>query len=188
VLSRRGMKYEDITFENIMAPPALATALAEGKVDAVVSWEPFNTMALERAKDSYVVLRGGGHLSYIMVATVHDPLLRDNPALVQSLVNGLAAASHYTRQHRAEAVDIFAKWVPNMDIEVARKAIGHIKFDPRVSGASLKAFENAQDDLLRLTLKPGTRPIRIADIVLASYTQAAQKAYPEYFADLPPLK
>jgi sulfonate transport system substrate-binding protein len=188
VLSRRGMKYEDVRIENIMAPPAIATALAQGKVDAVVSWEPFNTLALESAKDSYVVLRGGGHLSYIMVATVHDPMLRNDPKTVQNFVNGLAAASHYTRMHRQEAVDIFAKWVPNVDRNVAQKAVQHIKYDPRVSSASLKAFENAQGELLNLTLKPGTKPLRITDVVLASYTQAAEKAYPEYFADLAPLK
>jgi NitT/TauT family transport system substrate-binding protein/sulfonate transport system substrate-binding protein len=188
VLSRRGMKYEDVRIENIMAPPAIATALAQGKVDAVVSWEPFNTMALENARDSYVVLRGGGHLSYIMVATVHDPMLRNDPKTVQNFVNGLAAASHYTRMNRQEAVEIFAKWVPNVDRNVARKAVQHIKYDPRVSSASLKAFENAQGDLLKLTLKPGTKPLRITDVVLASYTQAAERAHPEYFADLAPLR
>jgi ABC-type nitrate/sulfonate/bicarbonate transport system substrate-binding protein len=188
VLNRRGMKYEEINIESIMAPPALAGALAQGKVDAIVSWEPFNTIALEGAAGSYVVLRGGGHLSYIMLATVHDPTLRDNPKAVQSFVNGLAAASHYTRQNRSEAVEIFAKWVPNVDLNVARKAVQHIKYDPRVSKASLKAFENAQDDLLKLTLKPGTKPLKVVDVVLSSYTEAAQKAHPEYFADLPPLK
>jgi ABC-type nitrate/sulfonate/bicarbonate transport system substrate-binding protein len=115
-------------------------------------------------------------------------MLKDNPKAVQSFVNGLAAASYYTRQHRDEAVEIFAKWVPNVDLNIARKAIQHIKYDPRVSRASLQAFENAQNELLRLTLKPGTQPLKISDIVLASYTQAAQKAHPEYFADLPPLK
>lgn len=188
VLNRRGIKYEEVNIENIMAPPAIATALAEGKVDAVVSWEPFNTLALERATESYVVLRGGGYLSYIMVATVHDPMLRENPKAVQSFVNGLAAASHYTRQNRAEAVEIFAKWVPNIDLDVARKAVQHIKYDPRVSRASLKAFENAQDELLRLTLKEGSKPLKITDVVVASFTEAAQKAHPEYFADLPPLR
>ena len=188
VLNRRGMKYEDFSIESIMSPPALAGALGKGTVDAIVSWEPFNTMALEAAPGSHVVLRGGGHLSYIMVATVHDPMLRDNPKTVQSFVNGLAAASHYTRQHRDEAVEIFKKWVPNIEISVARKAVQHIKYDPRVSKASLQAFANAQDELLKLTLKPGTKPIKITDIVLASYTEAAQKAHPEYFADLAPLK
>ncbi len=149
VLARRGMKYEDVTIENIMAPPALGPALAEGRVDAVVSWEPYNVMAMSRAPDSYEVLRGGGHLSYMMIATVHDPMLQDNPGLIQSFVNGLAAASHYTRQHRAEAVEIFAKWVPGVNLEVARKAIQHISFDPRMSRESLRAFENAQNDLLR---------------------------------------
>jgi ABC-type nitrate/sulfonate/bicarbonate transport system substrate-binding protein len=36
VLARRGIKYEDLAIENIMAPPALTPALKDGKVDAVV--------------------------------------------------------------------------------------------------------------------------------------------------------
>jgi len=186
VLSRRGMKYEDVIIENIMSPPALAAALTQGKVDAIVSWEPFNTMALSRAPESYVVLRGGGHLSYIMVATVHEPLLRENPRLIQSFANGLAAASHYTRQNRAEAVEIFAKWVPNVDLDTARKAIQHIRYDPRISRASLLAFENAQEELMRLTLKDAKR-LAIPEVVLASFMEGAQKAHPEYFGDLPSL-
>ncbi len=186
VLARRGMNYADISIENIMAPPALGPALAEGKVDAVVSWEPFNVMAMARAPDSYEVLRGGGHLSYMMIATVHDPLVTENPKLIQAFVNGLAAASHYTRQNRSEAVEIFAKWVPNVNLEVARKAIQHIRYDPRMSRESLRAFENAQNDLLKLTIK-NAQPLKITDVVLTSYTAAAQKAYPEYFSDLPAL-
>jgi ABC-type nitrate/sulfonate/bicarbonate transport system substrate-binding protein len=186
VTSRRKLNYGEMKIESIMAPPALVAAFAEGKVDAMVSWEPFNTMGLMRAADSYEVLRGGGHLSYMMVATVHDPMLKDNPRLIQSFVNGLAAASHYTRQNRDEAVAIFAKWVPNVNVDVARKAIQHIRYDPRVSKASLQAFENAQNDLLKLTLKDA-KPLRIEDVVLASYTEAAQKAHPGYFKDLPPL-
>ena len=186
VLARRKMNYADINIENIMAPPALGTALAAGKVDAIVSWEPFNVMAMSRAPESYEVLRGGGHLSYMMIATVHDPLVQQDPRLIQAFVNGLAAASHYTRQNRGEAVEIFAKWVPNVNLDVARKAIQHINYDPRMSRESLRAFENAQNDLLKLTIKDA-KPIRITDIVLTSYTEAAQKAHPEYFSDLPAL-
>jgi NitT/TauT family transport system substrate-binding protein/sulfonate transport system substrate-binding protein len=187
VLNRRGMKYEDVTIENIMSPPALAPALAQGKVDAVVSWEPFNTLALEKAPESYVVLRGGGHLSYIMLASTHEPLLRQRPRVVQSFVTGLVAASHATRQNRAEAVEIFAKWVPNVDRSVATKAVQHIRYDPRISKASLRAFENAQEDILKLTLKDAPKRLAIPEVVLASFVEAAQKAHPEYFADLPPL-
>ena len=186
VLARRGMKYEDVAIENITAPPALGPALAAGKVDAVVSWEPYNVMALSKAPESYEVQRGGGHLSYIMIVTVHDPMLKDKPKLIQQFVNGLAAASHYTRQHRAEAVEIFAKWVPGVDLEVARKAIQYLSYDPRISRESLRAFENAQNDLLKLTIKDA-KPLKITDLVLTRFARAAQKAHPEYFADLPPL-
>ncbi len=186
VLARRGMNYGEMNIQNIMAPPALVGAFAAGNVDAMVSWEPFNMMAMSRAPESYEVLRGGGHLSYMMIATVHDPLVQQNPQLIQAFVNGLAAASHYTRQNRDEAVEIFAKWVPDVNLDVARKAIQHIHFDPRMSRESLRAFENAQNDLLKLTIK-GAKPIRITDIVLTSYTEAAQKAHPEYFSDLPAL-
>jgi sulfonate transport system substrate-binding protein len=186
VLARRGMNYGEMNIQNIMAPPALVGAFAAGKIDAMVSWEPFNVMAMSRAPESYEVLRGGGHLSYMMIATVHDPLVQQDPRLIQAFVNGLAAASHYTRQHRGEAVEIFSKWVPNVNLDVARRAIQHIQFDPRMSRESLRAFENAQNDLLKLTIK-GAKPIRITDIVLTSYTEAAQRAHPEYFADLPAL-
>lgn len=97
----------------------------------------------------------------------YEVLVQQNPKLIQAFVNGLAAASHYTRQNRSEAVQ-------------------HSHFDPRISRESLRAFENAQNDLLKLTIK-GAKPIRIPDIVLTSYTEAAQKAHPEYFSDLPAL-
>ena len=187
VLARRGLNYGEMKIQNIMAPPALVKAFAAGKIDAMVSWEPFNTMGLLGAPESYEVLRGGGHLSYMMIATVHDPMVHDNPKLIQAFVNGLAAASYYTRQNRNEAVEIFAKWVPGVNLDVARKAISHINYDPRISRQSLQAFENAQNELLQLTIK-GAKPIPINSIVLTSYTEAAQRAYPEYFADLPALK
>ena len=76
--------------------------------------------------------------------------------------------------------------MPNVNLDVARKAIQHINYDPRMSRESLRAFENAQNDLLKLTIKDA-KPIRITDIVLTSYTEAAQRTHPEYFADLPAL-
>jgi len=186
VLARRGIQYGEMNIQNIMAPPALVGAFAAGKIDAMVSWEPFNTMGLMGAAESYEVLRGGGHLSYMMIATVHDPMVQENPRLIQAFVNGLAAASHYTRQNRGEAVAIFAKWVPNVNLDVARKAIQHISYDTRISRQSLQAFENAQNELLQHTIK-GAKPKRITDIVLTSYTEAAQRAHPQYFSDLPAL-
>src|SRR5947207_13903048 len=174
VLARRGMKYEDVTVVNIMAPPALAPALKEGKVDAIVSWEPFNSVVLDQVPDSYTVIRGGGHLSYIMVATAHEPTLQSSPEVIHNFVAGLAEASQYTRQHRDEAVAIFAKWVPGLDIAVGKKAILHISYDPRVSPAVMQAFEAAEDDVLKNTLKGAAR-LSIGDQFATSYLADLEK-------------
>jgi ABC-type nitrate/sulfonate/bicarbonate transport system substrate-binding protein len=96
VLAKRGMKYDDVTIVNIMAPPALAPALKEGKVDAVVSWEPFNTVVLDQVPESYTVIRGGGYLSYIMVATAHEPTLQSSPEVIRNFVAGLARPSRFS--------------------------------------------------------------------------------------------
>jgi len=186
VLTKRGMKYDDVAIVNIMAPPALAPALKEGKVDAVVSWEPFNTMVLDQVPESYTVIRGGGYLSYIMVATAHEPTLQSSPEVIRNFVAGLAEASQYTRQHRDEAVAIFVKWVPGLDPAVGRKAIQHISYDPRVSRPVMQAFETAEDDVLKNTVKGGSR-LSIPDQFAPSYLAEVEKAYPEYFSDLPAL-
>jgi len=186
VLARRGMKYDDVTIENIMAPPALAPALKDGKVDAVVSWEPYNTAVLEQVPDSYVVLRGGGHLSYVMIATAHEPTIRSNPQLIRAFVTGLAAASQYTSKNRDEAVEIFARMVPNTDLAVAKKAVQHISYDPRLSAAVMKAFETAEDDVLKNTLTGAAR-LDVPEQFAPAFLTEAQKTHPQYFDDLPRL-
>ena len=134
-----------------------------------------------------MVVRGGGHLSYIMVATTHEPTLKTSPDTVRKFVAGLAAASQYTRQNRAEAVEIFAKWVPGLDPAVGKKAIQHISYDPRVSAPVIQAFEAAEDDVLKNTLKGASR-LNIPDQFASSFMAEVQKSNPEYFSDLPPLK
>jgi len=143
VLRRAKMKYEELTIENIWSQFGLAPALAEGKVDAVVSWEPYVTQVLTQVPDSYPVIRGGHHMSYVMVATAHGPTVEAKPQLAKAIAAGLAQSSHFTRNNRDEAVEIFAKWVPGTDVAIGKKAVRHISFDPRLSSNVLRAFENA---------------------------------------------
>ena len=94
VLRRNKMKYEDLTIENIWSQFGLAPALAEGKVDAIVSWEPYVTQVLTQVPDSYEVIRGGQHMSYVMVATAHGPTVEEQAGAGQ--------------EHRRRAGAVFA--------------------------------------------------------------------------------
>jgi ABC-type nitrate/sulfonate/bicarbonate transport system substrate-binding protein len=187
VLRRAKMRYEDLTIENIWSQFELAPALKEGKVDAVVTWEPYVTAILDQVPGSVLVIRGGGHMSYVMMAAAPVPTIQNSPELVRSIVAGLAGASHFTRNNRNEAVEIFAKWVPNTDVEVARKAIQHISFDPRLSPAVMRAFEAAEDEVLINTL-PGAPRLVVPDQFSPAFLTEVEKAHPEYFKDLPALK
>jgi NitT/TauT family transport system substrate-binding protein len=186
VLRRAKMKYEELTIENIWSQFGLAPALAEGKVDAVVSWEPYVTQVLTQVPDSYLVIRGGQHMSYVMVATAHGPTVESKPSVVKSIAAGLAAASHFTRNNRDEAVEIFAKWVPGTDVAIGKKAIKHISFDPRLSPNVMRAFENAEDEVLMNTLKGAPR-LDVPSLFRPQFMTEVQKEHPEYFADLPKL-
>ena len=120
VLRRNNLKYEDLTIENIWSQFGLAPALAEGKVDAVVSWEPYVTQVLTQVPDSFPVIRAGQYMSYVMVATAHGPTVEAKPALVKAIAAGLAQSSHYTRNNRDEAVEIFARAVPKTDVAIGK--------------------------------------------------------------------
>ncbi len=109
VLRRAGVKYDDITIENIWSQFGLAPALKEGKVDAIVTWEPFVTQTLTQVPDTYEVIRGGQHMSYVMVAVAHGPTVESKPAVIKSIAAGLAQSSYFTRKNPDEAVEIFAK-------------------------------------------------------------------------------
>ena len=152
-----------------------------------MTWEPYVTQALTQVPDSYEVIRGGQHMSYVMVAVAHGPTVESKPAVIKSIAAGLAQSSHFTRNNRDEAVEIFAKWVPGTDVAIGKKAIKHISFDPRMSPNVLRAFENAEDEVLTNTLKGAPR-LDVPSLFRPEFMQQVEKEHPEYFADLPKLK
>jgi ABC-type nitrate/sulfonate/bicarbonate transport system substrate-binding protein len=186
VLRRNNMKYDDVTIENIWSQFGLAPALAEGKVDAIVSWEPYVTQVLTQVPESYPVIRAGQYMSYVMVVTAHTPTVENKPQLVKAIAAGLAQSSHYTRNHREEAVEIFARMVPGTDVAIGKKAVHHISFDPRMSPAVLRAFENAENEVLMNTLKGAPR-LDVPSLFRPEFMAEVEKEHPEYFADLPKL-
>ena len=97
-------------------------------------------------------------MSYVMVAVAHGPTIETKPGGDQEHRRrpGAVLALHASRI-RDEAVEIFAKMVPGTDVAIGKQAIQHISFDPRMSPAVLRAFENAEDEVLMNTLKGAPR-------------------------------
>ena len=77
-----------IYLADLFSPGGLAPALKEGKVDAIVTWEPFVTQTLTQVPDTYEVIRGGQHMSYVMVAVAHGPTVETQPGVIKSIAAG----------------------------------------------------------------------------------------------------
>ena len=188
VLDRNGIKESEVEIVNIPSNPALVPNFADAKVDAVVSLEPWNTLILSKVPGAFEVVRGGGYMSYMMVSTFQDDsMIRGNPDLVMRFARGLAASSQYIRQNRDAAVDIFSKVVPGVDVDITRRAVRHISYDPRISAENLKAFESTQDELIRLGSSTADKRLALSSVVLTNTMREVERRHPELFRDLKPV-
>jgi sulfonate transport system substrate-binding protein len=186
--AKAGLRETDITIVDTPQNPALLVqALNTGTVDAVASLEPLNSMVLAGVPGAYLVQRGGGYLSYLMITTARVPLIQSNPELMERFAAGLAAAMQYTRQNRAEAVQIFAAKIPGQNVAALTQGIGHISYDPRMSAATDRAFEAAQMDVLAQSSMRGKTPMPLTTLLHRDAIRKAQAQHPQYFSDLPAL-
>jgi ABC-type nitrate/sulfonate/bicarbonate transport system substrate-binding protein len=185
---RAGLAENDIVIVNTPQNGALLVeALRDGKVDAVVSLEPLNSVVLKGVPEAYEVQRGGGYLSYLMITTARLPTVNNQAELLERFAAGLAAATQYTRQNRAEAVQIFAAKIPNQNVEALSNGIRHISYDPRMSAATDKAFEAAQADVLSQSAMKGKTALPVPALLYRDAINKAQAKHPQYFSDLPKL-
>jgi ABC-type nitrate/sulfonate/bicarbonate transport system substrate-binding protein len=188
-LARAGVKESEVEIVNIPSNPQLVPDLASAKVDAVVSLEPWNTLILDKVPGAFLVQRGGGVMSYMMVSTFHDnPVIESNPTLVRNFAAGLAAASHFVRTNPDESIEIFARVVPGVDVATAKKAVRHINYDPRISAESMKAFDEAQETMIKLGSSAASKRLALPKVVLTNYMREVEQRYPQYFRDLKPVR
>ena len=185
--ARAGLSETDIQIVNTPQSPVLADLLRDGKVDAIASLEPLNSVVLKNVPEAYEVKRGGGYLSYLMITTAKVSAVQDQPDLMERFSAGLAAATQYTRQNRAEAVQIFAAKIPGQNVEALTNGIRHISYDPRMSPATDKALEAAQADVLSQSAMKGKTPLPLAVLLYRDAVAKVQVQFPQYFSDLPKL-
>jgi NitT/TauT family transport system substrate-binding protein/sulfonate transport system substrate-binding protein len=184
LLKKHGIPPERVRLLNV-PPGAQVAALQGGQIDALAAWEPYVTLAMEKVPGAVLVSRGGGLICWCAMLHVPVEMAERSPALVKSLVTGYAAAAQYTRQHPDEAAEIATRWIPGLEAPVARKVIRYMQYDPRITAATIRAFDDAVELLL------DQKKLR-AKVSSASYDDRFIKdvvrEYPALFADLPPAQ
>ena len=184
VLAKKGLSRDKVNILNV-PPGSLVTALLGGSVDAVAVWEPFGSQIQAKISDAVLVLRGGGYIGYYINMAVTNDLIEKSPDIVERYVLGMAEADQYTRQHQDEAAEIATRWIPGLDVAVAKEAIRHMNFDPRIPPSAIAAW----DDNVRILMEQ--KKLRSAvpwqKGVEPRFIESAMKTHPEFFQDLKPV-
>jgi ABC-type nitrate/sulfonate/bicarbonate transport system substrate-binding protein len=183
VLKKKGVARDKVTFLNV-PPGNTVSTLQGGSVDAVAVWEPFGSLVDARVPDAVLVGRGGGNIGYYINMAIVTDLIDKQPEIVERYVLGVAEAAQYTRKNLDEAAEIATRWAPGLDAAVARKAIRHMTFDPRITPHTVAAWEEnvrvlIEQKKLRTAL-PWQQGIELR------FIEKVAKSHPQLFSDLKP--
>lgn len=183
VLKRHGLSRERVTVLNV-PPGSLVSALQGGSVDAISAWEPFGSLVEAKVSDAVQLSRGGGHIGYYINISVYNDLIDKNPELVDRFVIGHAEACQWARQHPDEAAEIATRWIRGLDLGVAKKAIRHLVFDPRITRHTMASWEENVGVLIEQ--RKLRAPVPAEKGIEPRFIEKVMKNHPELFADLKP--
>ncbi|MCX5715158.1 MAG: ABC transporter substrate-binding protein, partial [Candidatus Omnitrophica bacterium] len=108
-------------------PEDVAQAFLKGEADAVATWEPWLSSALERP-DSHILVSSKDEPGIIIdTLNIREDILRNNPALAKGLMRGWFKAIEYYQQNPQEASEIIARYY-NLTPEEYRKQLEGLRW------------------------------------------------------------
>jgi ABC-type nitrate/sulfonate/bicarbonate transport system substrate-binding protein len=183
-LKKKGLTREQVNILNV-PPGNLVSTLQGGGVEAIAGWEPFGSLIQAKIPDAVQVARGGGHIGYYINMAVRNDVIEKSPDLVERYVIGMAEATQYTRQHPDEAAEIATRWIPGLDIAVAKVAIRHMTFDPRITPHTIAAWDENVKILIEQKKLKSAVPWQQG--VETRFIEKVTKSHPQFFTDLKPV-
>ncbi len=72
-------------------------------------------------------------------------------------------------------------------MEITKKAIQHLNYDPRISKINMTAFNAAQESLIEQGSSEAGKRLDLPKVVLGNYMMKIEKSHPQYFKDLKPV-
>jgi len=108
VLTHNIILKSDITLVDI-APPYLLKALAEGRVDAVATWEPNVINARELLKDSAIIMQTPEIYREDFYIVARKEFVQNNPDAVMKFLKAIIRAESYIEKHREDAIATAAR-------------------------------------------------------------------------------
>lgn len=159
-------------------------SLKQGDIDAVASWEPFVSQEIRDLGDNAVVVsRGEPTLGYVIGVVATDEEIKKDPELMTRFASATAEAMQWTRKNPDGAAKISTNYINGLELTVAKDAMEHLRFDPRLTRCTQDALYQTGVDLVRSgQLKSSAKG---PEMVAPDHMAEVEKKHPEWFSDLP---
>jgi ABC-type nitrate/sulfonate/bicarbonate transport system substrate-binding protein len=108
VLTFHHISLQEVTIVDVK-PLAFGEALATGKVDAVVAWEPYIGDIFKKMGDAVVTFPAQEKNDIFWILVGRECYLKRNPAALEKLLRALEQASKFIKEHPAEAREIICR-------------------------------------------------------------------------------
>jgi NitT/TauT family transport system substrate-binding protein len=119
LLDLHGMSIRDVILINLPAGQT-ADAIANGSVDAVVTWEPYVSQIQEQHANGTVIWSVQSSQAVYGVLVCRNEWIKEHPDQVRKVLNSLAESEGYIVQHPDEAKAILQRRYHYSDEYVAR--------------------------------------------------------------------
>lgn len=108
LLQKLGLKKSDLQLMPLQ-PPALTQALIGGAADAIVTWEPWGTLALDQLGTNGIQLSDPSLYQYQALFLTRRDYLAAHRGMVADYLRALIDAEKFIKTHKTESVSILAE-------------------------------------------------------------------------------
>jgi ABC-type nitrate/sulfonate/bicarbonate transport system substrate-binding protein len=160
VLEQAGLSADgDVRMVQVL-PANSALALRTRQVDAISTWEPWNTQALREVPGAVEVARGGGYFNYVIFGLTRKSTLRERPDLVKREIAAKAEAAWWIRQNPREAAVAVSTWLSGLSVDLLADGLRNVPFDVRITEFTRIAWDQSYRLLSRWGRLKGPVPMQ----------------------------
>lgn len=182
VLEKAGLSADrDVRMVQVL-PANSAQSVRIRQVDAISTWEPWNTQVLREVPGTVEVARDGGYFNYVIFGLTKKSTLRDRPELVKREIQAKAEAAWWIRQNPREAAAAVATWLPGVSVDLLAEGLKNVPFDVRITEFTRIAWDQSYRLLSRWGRLKG--PVPMQGWVDTRLLNEVVREHPRWFSDL----
>ncbi len=169
-----GLSLEDVKLV-AMHPPDMAEAIAQGEVDATITWHPHNYHIKNSLGDNAIVWSAHGGQDVYWVIFSKDEFAQQYPEKIKRLLKALVQAEEFVKHDNLEAKEIIARRV-NLDLPYIESVWSDFHFVVDLTQSMIIAMEDQARWKMENNLTDATEVPNYLDYI---YFDALEEIKPE---------